>query len=190
MIDLDKLASEAARLTTLAAKATAAPWEDDEGSIEGVCEMIQHGNVNTISRTGEFYSHNDAAMIVASRNAAPLWSDVAALCDEVKRLRTAISTHHAQKSDDRCIEDDDRLYAAAGLPTCDRRVGDKAAMLRNCDRYVTQRCEGGGPWRTYAELEAENAELLKSALKADSEEIERQRLQINDFKSQLGYPPM
>jgi hypothetical protein len=69
-------------------------------------------------------------------------------------LRAAITEHHAQKADDRCVEDDDRLYAAAGLPPCDRRVGDKAAMLENCRRFVERRCEGGG-WPTYAELEAE-----------------------------------
>ncbi len=73
---------------------------------------------------------------------------------EVNKLREAIETHHAQKADDRCIEDDDRLYAAAGLPPCDRRVGDKAEMLKNCKRFIDQRCEGGG-WPSYAELEAE-----------------------------------
>ena len=36
--------------------------------------------------------------------------------DERNQLRAAIAEHHAQKADDRCIEDDDRLYAAAGLP--------------------------------------------------------------------------
>src|SRR5262245_742707 len=46
---------------------------------------------------------------------------------KAKRLHDAIAAHHAQKADDRCIEDDDRLYAAAGLPPCDRRVGDKLA---------------------------------------------------------------
>ena len=39
------------------------------------------------------------------------------------RLKLAILDHHDQKADDRCIEDDDRLYAAAGLSPCDRRVG-------------------------------------------------------------------
>jgi hypothetical protein len=73
-----------------------------------------------------------------------------------EKLRDAIVKHHRQKADDRCIEDDDRLYAAAGLPPCDRRVGDKAAMLKNCERFINARCEGGG-WMTYAELEAELA---------------------------------
>ncbi len=71
---------------------------------------------------------------------------------EAERLRAAIAEHHAQKADDRCVEDDDRLYAAAGLPPCDRRVGDKAAMLHNCERFIDRRCEGGGR-PTYAQLE-------------------------------------
>lgn len=72
-------------------------------------------------------------------------------------LEAAIVTHRSQKADDRCIEDDDRLYEALGDGIkCDRRVGDKAAMLRNCERFVNQRCEAGGPWKSYAELEAEN----------------------------------
>ena len=79
---------------------------------------------------------------------------------ERDRLRTAIAEHHAQKADDRCIEDDDRLYAAAGLPPCDRRVGDQAAMLENCKRFIERRCEGGG-WPSYAELEAERDRLAR-----------------------------
>ena len=75
-----------------------------------------------------------------------------ALVEENERLKAAITEHHAQKADDRCIEDDDKLYAAAGLPPCDRRVGDKAAMLKNCERFIERRCQGGG-WPTYAQLE-------------------------------------
>lgn len=70
----------------------------------------------------------------------------------LESLYAAIYEHHSQKADDRCIEDDDRLYAAAGLPPCDRRVGDKAAMIVNCARFIENRCQGGG-WATYAELE-------------------------------------
>lgn len=74
----------------------------------------------------------------------------------VKRLallEEAIKTHRSQKADDRCIEDDDRLYEALGDGIkCDRRVGDKAAMLKNCKRFIENRCEAGG-WPTYAELE-------------------------------------
>lgn len=70
-------------------------------------------------------------------------------------LENAIKTHRSQKADDRCIEDDDRLYEALGDGIkCDRRVGDKAAMLRNCERFIDNRCQGGG-WPNYAQLEAE-----------------------------------
>lgn len=85
---------------------------------------------------------------------------------ELLKLRAAVAKHHAQKADDRCQFDDDELYAAAGLPAVDRRVGDKVAMLANCARFVERRCEGGGPWKSYAELEAENAQLRERLRKA------------------------
>ena len=60
-------------------------------------------------------------------------------------LREAIETHRSQKADDRCIEDDDRLYEALGDGIkCDRRVGSKEEMLHNCSRFIERRCEGGG----------------------------------------------
>jgi len=69
-------------------------------------------------------------------------------------LRAAIRTHRSQKADGRCIEDDDRLYAVlADGVQCDRRVGSKEEMLKNCARFIDRRCEAGG-WPTYAELEA------------------------------------
>jgi len=77
--------------------------------------------------------------------------------EERRRLQEAIAEHHRQKADDRCREDDDKLYAAAGLPPVDRRVGDKAAMLANCARFIERRCEGGG-WPSYAELEKQIAD--------------------------------
>lgn len=71
----------------------------------------------------------------------------------VAELEAAIREHRSQKADDRCIEDDDRLYAVLGDGiTCDRRVGDKGAMLENCRRFIENRCQGGG-WPTYRELE-------------------------------------
>jgi hypothetical protein len=86
---------------------------------------------------------------------------IAELSNEIVRLRSAIETHRAQKADDRCILDDDELYAVLGDGIkCDRRVGDKAAMLHNCERFIERRCEGGG-WPTYVELEQKVAELMK-----------------------------
>jgi hypothetical protein len=78
-------------------------------------------------------------------------------------LRAVIAEHRATPADDRCIEDDDKLYAALGDGIkCDRRVGDKLAMLRNCERFITNRCEGGG-WESYAELEARAKRLREVA---------------------------
>ena len=91
-------------------------------------------------------------------------------------LKAAISEHHRQKADDRCWMDDLPLYAAAQLPPPDIRVGDKAAMRRNCDRFIDRRCEDGG-WPTYAELEAALADALARAVRAES------------LLSQLGYDP-
>lgn len=88
-----------------------------------------------------------------------------AACQQPLGLQRAIEAHHAQKADDRCVEDDDRIYEAAGLPPCDRRVGSKEDMLRNCERFIDRRCEGGH-WPSYVELEAE-----RDALRARQESI-------------------
>lgn len=87
------------------------------------------------------------------------------LLESVLTLGMAIKTHRAQKADDRCIEDDDRLYAALGDGIkCDRRVGSKGEMLKNCARFIEKRCEEG-QWPTYAELEAKIAKLRATASK-------------------------
>jgi hypothetical protein len=81
---------------------------------------------------------------------------------ENDRLRAAIIKHRSQKADDRCIEDDDELYAVLGDGIkCDRRVGDKFEMLQNCIRFIRGRCLGGG-WPTYVELEAEIKRLTEN----------------------------
>ncbi len=92
--------------------------------------------------------------------AAMSWSERAI---EIKRLRNAIRTHRSQKADDRCIDDDDNLYAALndGIK-CDRRVGNKDEMLKNCARFIDRRCQQGH-WPTYAELEKERDELKAKA---------------------------
>jgi hypothetical protein len=79
-----------------------------------------------------------------------LWYE--ALLNEVEALSAAIREHRSQRADDRCIEDDDRLYEALddGIK-CDRRVGSKEEMLRNCARFIERRCESGH-WPTYQEL--------------------------------------
>lgn len=76
----------------------------------------------------------------------------ATLCKRTAELEAAIKSHRSQRADDRCIEDDDRLYAVLGDDIkCDRRVGDKEAMLKNCARFIERRCEGG-QWPSYASL--------------------------------------
>lgn len=74
-------------------------------------------------------------------------------------LETAIRQHRSQKADDRCIFDDDTLYDVLGDGIrCDRRVGSKEEMLKNCARYIDKRCEEGH-WPTYAQLEDRIKEL-------------------------------
>jgi len=90
---------------------------------------------------------------------APSRGEVRLLIAEIRRLRAAIVKHHDQKADDRCWMDDHELYAAAGLPDPDNCIGDPEAMLANCKRFITSRCRADGPWKSYAELEAENAAL-------------------------------
>lgn len=91
-------------------------------------------------------------------------------CQQPLGLLDAVTQHHAQKADDRCWMDDDTLYAAAGLPVCDRRVGDKEEMLFNCERFLLQRCEGGH-WPSYAEMEAER-DQLRERVKVLEEEVD------------------
>lgn len=84
--------------------------------------------------------------------------------NRIKQLEDAIKTHRSQKADDRCIEDDDRLYEVLGDGIkCDRKVGCKEDMLKNCKRFIENRCEGGG-WPSYAELEeklSKTTQLIK-----------------------------
>lgn len=79
-----------------------------------------------------------------------------------EELLDVIREVHSQHADDLCLmpADVNRIFEAAGLPPQDLRVGDKAAMLKNCERYVN-RLQSGGPWKSYAELEAENARLRR-----------------------------
>lgn len=85
-------------------------------------------------------------------------------------LYAAIAEHHRQKADDRCREDDDRLYAAAGLPPADVRIGDPLAMVVNCVRFIKNRCEGGG-WPSYVDLEAKLAAAEAKLAGAESDKL-------------------
>ncbi len=81
----------------------------------------------------------------------------AAVLDAVRedrdRLKAAIVAHHRQKPEDRSLEDDRRLYEAAGLP-----VGDPSETLKNCQQFLTRPNAEGG-WPSYAELEAQRDAL-------------------------------
>lgn len=113
-----------------------------------------------------------AAAAALRRHSLTGFSESADALEELLRLRGAIRAHRAQKADDRCVEDDDRLYAALGDGVgCDRRVGDKAEMLRSCARFIERRCEGGG-WPTYAELEAECGVLRRELADAAARHAE------------------
>lgn len=105
--------------------------------------------------------------------------------DRIKQLEDAIREHRAQKADDRCIEDDDRLYAVLkdGIK-CDRRVGSKEEMLKNCARFIDRRCQQGY-WPTYAEMESQRDNGLKSvvALLAMLREVEPRHVGGADIRS-------
>lgn len=80
-------------------------------------------------------------------------------CKRIEELENAIRNHRDQKADDRCWLDDQELYKVLNDGYLgDNTVGDKKAMLKNCERYLENRCSYGN-WRTYAELEAENNRL-------------------------------
>lgn len=75
---------------------------------------------------------------------------------EGERAKAAIRKHRNQHGDDRCWLDDQELYAVLDDGDLgDNRVGDPAAMLENCKRFIAQRCIAGGPWVSYAELEGQ-----------------------------------
>lgn len=75
-------------------------------------------------------------------------------------LAAAIRKHRGQKGDDRCWMDDQELYRTLGDGDLgDFTCGDKAAMLKNCDRYVNNCVIGGGPWKSYEELLEEKGQL-------------------------------
>lgn len=90
--------------------------------------------------------------------------------EENCRLTEAIRKHRDQKADDRCWMDDLELYSILGeaVPV-DNSVGDKFAMLKNCARFIEQRCTEG-IWPTYAQLEkriSNLADALRTLLSAN-----------------------
>lgn len=92
----------------------------------------------------------------------------------LEQLLLVIQDVHAQHADDLCWmpADVNRIFEAAGLPPQDLYVGDKAAMLANCERYVACLQSGGG-WLSYADLEAENERLRDQVAMLEREQIVR-----------------
>lgn len=103
---------------------------------------------------------------------------------EVERLKTAITVHATQKADDRCWLDDIGLYSAAGVShLADNRVGDKAAMMVNCARFIERRC-AGGQWPTYAELESQLA-ACRAAIRGLLDAISRTTIPCPNFPDDI-----
>jgi hypothetical protein len=126
-------------------------------------EVLTVAELERLATTAEGY---------ATAGGHTFWfATVARVCRHALALHKAIAEHHGQRADDRCWLDNDRLYAAAGLPPADVRVGDQEAMLANCRRYI-QRCTEGGGWPSYAELEAEIARLRR--------QVEAQRHEVHE----------
>lgn len=83
------------------------PWEDDNSEIlDSDCTLVamvhHHANIRTVLRTGQDYSHGDAALIAAAPELAraviqlaqELESERDATLSEVKRLREALRALH------------------------------------------------------------------------------------------------
>jgi hypothetical protein len=121
--------------------------------VTGLPELRQRATVDAYNAACDaLHKHRDAVTILKverDRLAVRLGASLL----RVSALEEAIKLHRSHKADDRCIEDDDRLYEVLGDGIkCDRRVGSKEEMLANCKRFIERRCEGGG-WPSYAELE-------------------------------------
>lgn len=83
-------------------------------------------------------------------------------------LLAAVLLHKKQKGDDRCWMDDLELYAAIDLEDSDgilpdNRVGCQNQMKENCDNFIKNRTENGGPWKSYEELLQDNVRLKSKA---------------------------
>lgn len=74
---------------------------------------------------------------------------------QAERYRRAIIRHRRYRADDRCWLDDQELYKVLGDGNLgDFHVGDKQAMLRNCERFLESRCMEGR-WKSYEQMERE-----------------------------------
>lgn len=94
-----------------------------------------------------------------------LYLDNQNLRTEIERLEIAIRQHRDQRGDDRCWQDDLKLYEALpeGLGKAELGLPSPEEMLKNCKRYITCRHQPGTPYispqRRIEQLEADNARL-------------------------------
>lgn len=84
---------------------------------------------------------------------------------ELQRVASAVRTHRDMAWDDRCLEDDRRLYEALGEPIPDFALPPVDDMLESCRRYIAQRgcpvAELPPDKMTIRQLEDEVARLRK-----------------------------
>jgi glutamate-1-semialdehyde aminotransferase len=92
---------------------------------------------------------------------AQLLEELAALRAEVDRLASAIRDHRDQRGDDRCFEDDQKLYGVLGepIPANVTALPPRCDFLESCSRYHEQRQNPADVYppdkMTIAQLEAE-----------------------------------
>lgn len=123
--------------------------------------------------------------------------------DRALKAEAAIRKHRDQRGGDRCWMDDADLYRV--LPDSPNgplpqvfEVGDKAAMLKECEHYIQRRCFEGGTWKSNAEWEAEAAALrngIEKIYRQISQQLEHGALwtehgtMLTDWRDQLLIPP-
>lgn len=75
------------------------------------------------------------------------WADLVGKRDrEIERLKAAIREHRDQHGDDRCWEDDAKLYVVLGEPVPERPLPPPEEMLGNCRRYIQHRHDPTVPY--------------------------------------------
>lgn len=95
-----------------------------------------------------------------------------------------LEKHRDQKAGNRCWMDDLELYSILGEAVpADNSVGDKFAMIKNCARFIEQRCTDGA-WPTYKHLEERIARLEK-ALKPFAE-MDREDCDLQETACRRG----
>lgn len=94
---MKQMKEEIKKLKTLAQAASPGPWEDrlelNDSGIEDedgacICHIQYHGNINTVTRTGEHFSHDDARYIAAAHPQAIL-----ALIAQLEEWESMITTN-------------------------------------------------------------------------------------------------